>query len=146
MSTNYKHIIVAVELHSKWDKTVAKKAVELAKLYEAELTMVHAVEYISSYGMTQAYPGIVEVEQELVESARKGLKRIGDEFSIAAKHQIVEMGPPKLVLINQAEKLKADLIVVGSHGRHGIQLLLGSTANAVIHHAHCDVLAVRIAE
>ena len=56
------------------------------------------------------------------------------------------MGAPKNVIIHQAEKLKADLIIVGSHGRHGIQLLLGSTANGVIHHAHCDVLAVRIAD
>ena len=40
----------------------------------------------------------------------------------------------------------ARLIVVGSHGRHGLALLLGSTANGVLHHAKCDVLAVRIQE
>ncbi|MGB1202845.1 MAG: universal stress protein [Alloalcanivorax venustensis] len=40
----------------------------------------------------------------------------------------------------------ADLIVLGSHGKHGIRLLLGSTANAVLHRATCDVLAVRIPE
>jgi universal stress protein A len=38
------------------------------------------------------------------------------------------------------------LIVVGSHGRHGVRLLLGSTANGILHHAKCDVLAVRIKE
>jgi universal stress protein A len=43
-----------------------------------------------------------------------------------------------------ADENQADLIVVGSHGRHGIKMLLGSTANAVLHHAHCDVLAVRL--
>ncbi|WP_292363901.1 universal stress protein, partial [Methylophaga sp. UBA1464] len=37
-----------------------------------------------------------------------------------------------------------DLIVVGSHGRKGIKMLLGSTANAILHHARCDVLAVRL--
>ena len=37
-----------------------------------------------------------------------------------------------------------DLIVVGSHGRHGLALLLGSTANDVLHGAPCDVLAVRL--
>jgi universal stress protein A len=40
--------------------------------------------------------------------------------------------------------LDVDLIVIGSHGREGIQRLLGSTANAVLHGAPCDVLAVRI--
>ena len=39
-----------------------------------------------------------------------------------------------------------DLIVLGSHGRHGVAMLLGSTANAVLHHAECDLLAVRITE
>lgn len=43
-----------------------------------------------------------------------------------------------------AEENNVDLIVVGSHGRKGIKMLLGSTANAVLHHAGCDVLAVRL--
>lgn len=43
-----------------------------------------------------------------------------------------------------AEEQKADLIVIGSHGRHGLGRLLGSTANGVLQGAPCDVLAVRI--
>ena len=43
-----------------------------------------------------------------------------------------------------AEELGTDLIVVGSHGRHGLALLMGSTANGVLHGANCDVLAVRV--
>lgn len=38
------------------------------------------------------------------------------------------------------------MIIIGSHGCHGIKLLLGSTANAILHEANCDVLAVRIKE
>ena len=47
-------------------------------------------------------------------------------------------------MAKEAQKLNADLIVVGSAGRHGMRLLLGSTANAVLHSAECDVLAVRV--
>ena len=43
-----------------------------------------------------------------------------------------------------AEEQSCDLIVVGSHGRHGLALLLGSTANDVLHGAPCDVIAVRL--
>ena len=43
-----------------------------------------------------------------------------------------------------AEQLDVDLIVVGSHGRYGLALLMGSTANGVLHGASCDVLAVRV--
>ena len=46
--------------------------------------------------------------------------------------------------INKLEEAGADIIVVGSHGRHGLALLLGSTANGVLHGASCDVLAVRV--
>ena len=45
---------------------------------------------------------------------------------------------------DQAKEQTCDLIVVGSHGRHGLALLLGSTANDVLHGAPCDVLAVRL--
>ena len=43
-----------------------------------------------------------------------------------------------------AQSKKVDLIVVGSHGRHGLGLLLGATANGVLHGANCDVLTVRV--
>ena len=45
-----------------------------------------------------------------------------------------------------AEQNNVDLIVKGSHGRHGLELLLGSIANAILHGAKCDVLAVRFKE
>ena len=47
-------------------------------------------------------------------------------------------------ILQERDRLQADLIVLGSHGRHGLALLLGSTANGVLHHAKCDVLAVRL--
>ena len=53
-------------------------------------------------------------------------------------------GRPESELQRAAEAKGADVIVVGSHGRHGLALLLGSTANGVLHGATCDVLAVRV--
>ncbi|MDB4308535.1 universal stress protein, partial [Porticoccaceae bacterium] len=47
---------------------------------------------------------------------------------------------------NMAKENHIDLIVVGSHGRHGLALIFGSTSNSVLHGATCDVLAVRITE
>lgn len=54
------------------------------------------------------------------------------------------MGEPREEIIRIAEQENVDLIVVGSHGEHGLALLLGSTANSVLHYAKCDVLAVRL--
>jgi universal stress protein A len=53
-------------------------------------------------------------------------------------------GSPKSEICLLAEREQVDLIVVGSHGRHGLSLLLGSTANSVLHYARCDVMAVRL--
>ena len=51
---------------------------------------------------------------------------------------------PRHEIQQLAKDQKCDWIVVGSHGRHGLALLLGSTANDVLHGAPCDVLAVRL--
>ena len=54
------------------------------------------------------------------------------------------IGAPAPQIVDSAKDLGVDLIVVGSHGKHGLGLLLGSTANGILHHAHCDVLTIRI--
>jgi universal stress protein A len=54
------------------------------------------------------------------------------------------VGRPETEIHHVAEEIGADLVVVGSHGRHGLSLLMGSTANGVLHGAKCDVLAVRV--
>ena len=56
----------------------------------------------------------------------------------------VILGAPGPEIRELASTTMADLIVIGSHGRHGFSLLLGSTANAVLHDAGCNVLAVRL--
>jgi universal stress protein A len=53
-------------------------------------------------------------------------------------------GQPRQEIHGLAKEQHCDLIVVGSHGRHGLALLLGSTANDILHGASCDVLAVRL--
>ncbi len=53
-------------------------------------------------------------------------------------------GVPGQEIVRLAEQEQIDLIIVGSHGRHGLALLLGSTASNVLHHAKCDVLAIRL--
>ncbi|WP_288368232.1 universal stress protein [uncultured Alcanivorax sp.] len=49
-------------------------------------------------------------------------------------------------IVRKAKDDGADLIVLGTHGRRGIRLLLGSTADRVLHHAPCNVLAIRIVD
>jgi nucleotide-binding universal stress UspA family protein len=91
----------------------------------------------------------VELEESnLYKQAREAIDRAvailrdGGEFEITM--EIVE-GSPKRVILDEAERWGADLIVVGSHGRRGLQrFLLGSVSQAVALHAPCSVEIVRM--
>jgi universal stress protein A len=145
------NIILAVEL-AKNDGAIIDKALELAKHFSAKITLVHAVEHITTYGANldigsgSGTAMLTKTEQSIFEQAAKEMKNLGKKIGIPEENQIVKFGIAKSLIIEEAQRLNADLIVVGSHGRHGVNLLLGSTANGVLHGAPCDVFSVRIKE
>jgi len=139
----YKRVLVAIDLTDEAPQ-VLERAVAIAKDNGAELLMIHVIEPIG-----YAYGGDIpmdlsELQEQLDKTARKQLAEYGRRFEIAGAQQLVEIGRPSSEIHKAAEEREADLVVVGSHGRHGIQLLLGSTATAILHGSSCDVLAVRI--
>jgi len=142
----YRNILLAIDLHPSCDEITIHRALEIAKQNDAKLSVIHAIEHINAYGVAQAYPAVIDLEEDMVKEAKEQMARLASKHNVASMQQFVEVGSPKVVILNKAEELNVDLIIVGSHGRHGISLLLGSTANAVLHHSPCDVLAVRIAD
>lgn len=133
----YKHILYATDL-SPIAEAVGKKAVELAQYSSAKLSLLHVIEPIPAYG----YPGITAIESPHIEEAEKALKDLANKLSIEPDLQHVEIGPTKYEILKIADQINADLIVVGSHGHHGLSRLLGSTASAVLNSATCDVLTI----
>lgn len=142
----YQNILLAIDLHPSCDSKPAERALDIAKQNNAKISVIHAIEHINAYGVAQAYPTVIDLEEEMLAEAKTALAQFAEKYHIPANQQWIEIGSPKLVILEKAEAINADLIIVGSHGRHGLGLLFGSTANAVLHHAHCDVLAVRIAD
>jgi len=142
----YKNILVAVDLHPEHDDKTTQHAMEVAKLCDARVFIVHAFEEIHTYGATQGYEIIMGVEESLIEEAKKLLSALSEKYNIPAQQQIFAKGSPKMVILEQAKKQQIDLIVVGSHTPHGLNMLLGTTVDGVTHHAPCDVLAVRVDE
>lgn len=142
---SYKHILVAADFTDHGDDVV-KRAKDLAEKYQAKLSIIHVVDNLpitdAAYG--PVIPFEVDLTEELMAAAKK---RLADQIEIQGlkiEKQWLELGSPKLEIIRIADENDIDLIVVGSHGRHGLALLLGSTANGVLHHAKCDVMAVRL--
>jgi universal stress protein A len=145
--SNYKHILLAVDFYDDCS-IVKQRAKELALKYQAKLSIIHVVDNLplADTGSGVEIPFTIDFTTELMANAKKQLARLGEELAIKEDQQWLEMGSPKTEIIRVAKENEVDLIIVGSHGRHGWTLLLGSTANGVLHHATCDVLAVRLQE
>ncbi|MGB4497099.1 MAG: universal stress protein [Methylococcaceae bacterium] len=143
--TIYKHILLAVDFSEDTDYLV-KRTTEIALLNKAKISVIHVLDNIPmpdmSYGTI--IPLDYETEQKLLEIEKSTLNKIGEQLNVPDEQRWLIWGNPQDEVCALAEKEAVDLIIVGSHGRHGLALLLGSTANGVLHHAPCDVLAIRL--
>ncbi|MFI3198426.1 MAG: universal stress protein [Methylococcaceae bacterium] len=142
---DYQHVLLAVD-YSEQGVYVAEKARSLANLYEAKLSIIHVLDNIpmpdTNYGTVISLTQ--DSSDELLEAEKSKLMQLGDQLAVDLVNRWLLWGVPKQEIIHVAEQEQVDLIVVGSHGRHGLALLLGSTANSVLHYAKCDVMAVRL--
>jgi len=147
----YKQIVIAVDLTDDSQK-VCRRALEITKGNKVNILLVHVVEYIYQMGISydpMFYPSMEDLsenEELLIKSAKEKMTELIKEMpapeTVCLERSVIS-GIPKTEILRLAEEKQADLIVCGSHGRSGFELLLGSTANAILHHAPCDVLAVR---
>lgn len=142
---SYKHILLAVDFFDQ-NQAVADRAKDLAERYQAKLSIVHVVDTlpITDPAYDVLVPFDMDITTEFVAAAKTKLNALAQKLNVSEADLRLAIGRPKQEIIRIAEEIKADLIVIGSHGRHGLALLLGSTANGVLHHATCDVLAVRL--
>lgn len=143
----YRRILAAVDLSDE-SHQVLDIAQVLGEQEHAEMHVVHVVKpFHHAYaGMSPATVSDVGIrfEQEAAEQARASLERIAASRGLPKEAIHVRQGAPHLEIQDLTEELGVDMLVVGTHGKHGVELLLGSVANAVIHGIKCDVLAVRI--
>jgi len=142
---SYKHILLAVDFFDQ-QAIVIERAQDLAARYGAKLSLIHVVDTlpIGDPANDVLVPFEMDLSQEFIALGRQKLAELAAKLGVPEAQTWLENGSAKQEIVRIAEENAVDLIVVGSHGRHGLALLLGSTANGVLHHAHCDVLAVRL--
>jgi universal stress protein A len=145
----YSKIIAAVDLTEETED-VLERARELAEHYKAELSLLTVVRTLN-----QAYGGFdvaalsadtALLERDLVRQAEAHLQHHSQRLGVPGDRCYIGHGNPAQEIKRSASDLGMDLIVMGTHGRKGFGLLLGSTATGVLHGAPCDVLTVRIRE
>jgi universal stress protein A len=139
----YQHLLLAVDFSDE-SRQVVERAISLRDAYSARLSVLHVIEPLSfAYGgdIPMDFSGI---QEEIQKQAQIQLTELCDPLAISESDRHLVVGRAETEIHNIAEEIGADLIVIGSHGRHGLALLMGSTANGVLHGAKCDVIAVRV--
>ena len=141
--TAYKKILLVVDL-SDDSQVIGERAKAIAACYDSRITLLHVVEYVPVEPMGAALLPTVQIESELVDRARVKLAELAQKLSLADCPLMVETGSIKSEIVRTAQRMGADLIVLGSRERHGLAILLNFTEDTVLHAAPCDVLAVRL--
>lgn len=143
----YQNILVPVD-GSETSYAAVAQAAELAKAFGGKITVVQvlaldpyiAAEYISA---TQTNDIIERARTSVLKTLEEAAAKFSD-LGIPVEAKLLEGQVVHREIIREAETSKADLIVIGSHGRTGLKrLFLGSVAQSVLGEAHIPVLVVR---
>ncbi len=145
----YKRILVPVD-GSPTSNAGLREAIDLAKGQEASLQLVHVVDYhyLVMTGL-EAGAYIDDLMASLVHSGRRILKRAEElvrKNGVPVTTVLLESpaGPAADAIVRQAKKWKADLIVIGTHGRRGVRrMLMGSDAEQTVRNSPVPVMLVR---
>jgi nucleotide-binding universal stress UspA family protein len=137
-------ILLAID-DSKFSEAAVLAVIARHKLQGLEVRVFHAAEpptLFTAPEMAEYIPPEESAEEAkaLVAKAAGALRSAGVNVATA-----IVQGDPKSVILDDAKAWGADLIVLGSHGRKGLeQFLVGSVSAAVLRHAHCSVEIVRL--
>jgi universal stress protein A len=142
MDNDYRTVLVAIDCSEDSARVLARAAAVAGA--GARLHLIHVIEPLAlAYG-ADVPMDVSDLQASLMDQARKAALEHARQFGIAPDQVHVELGAIEKTIQEKADQLAADLIVVGSHTRTGLALLLGSTARGLVPGAHCDVLAVKV--
>jgi nucleotide-binding universal stress UspA family protein len=142
-------LLVPVDL-SEHSRGAYAHAVELARKYDADLHLLHVVQPTPDYELPGVYqaslPPQTDVVDALTENAHDELGDLLDQATLPAArlHKDVRHGDPASEIIDTAAEIGADMIVLASHGRTGLErFLMGSVAEKTIRSTPCPVFVVK---
>ncbi|MEQ8690083.1 MAG: universal stress protein [Pseudomonadales bacterium] len=144
---SYQRILVAIDLSDEAEEVMAAAARQAELQQQAEMHLVTVIKPLHS-GLGGLDAGgssvMAKLEADLRAKAEQALQAHAQKLNIPGGSVHLKTGNPAQEIKAVAKDIQADLIVIGTHGRHGLGLLLGSTANGVLHGVECDVLTIRI--
>jgi universal stress protein A len=138
----FQHVLVGLDLNGVNGPAILARARQIAEPEDIEV--IHVCEHLHTrhedYGVSE-FANSEELDERVMADADSRLDHLCSGFGIR-DHKV--LGGNTAHVIHEYARRHADLVVVGSHGRHGAQTMFGSTSNAMVHGTPCDVLAVHI--
>jgi universal stress protein A len=141
---SYKKILVLLDLSAGSEK-VALAGRDMAAHSNAAMVLLHVVDFVPAEPMGESVMPTVQIEEDLMQRSSENLKALVARLGLSRASMRVEAGNTKAEILRVAEEESADLIVIGSRERHGLAILVNFTEDTVLHAAHCDLLAIRLA-
>jgi nucleotide-binding universal stress UspA family protein len=143
----FKHILVPVDGSSTARRAIGK-AIAIAEAFQSAVTVVYVIDPYAftgvgtdfAYGQAEYLSAAAAEAEEAIKTAKQAF----EERGISVTGSVVEGHSIYRGILEAAATVSADLVVMGSHGRRGLErLVLGSVTAQVLSHAHLDVLVVR---
>lgn len=140
----YQTILIATDLSAASDQLVTR-GLRLAPSAQ-HLHLVHVLQHPDIMYAAGEFvtPLETDIELELIANAQAALCTQARRFDLPNHHTHFIEGKLQKEVVALAHSLAVELIIVGGHDRHGLDLLLGSTADGILHALPCDVLTVKI--
>lgn len=143
----FKHILVPVD-GSSTARQAIEKALAIAEAFKSTVTLIYVIDPYAftgmgndfSYGQAEYLEAATREGHDAIAASRQAFEARG----IPVNGSVVEGSAIYQAILDTAESIDADLVVMGSHGRRGLEkLVLGSVTAQVLSHAHLCVLVVR---
>ncbi len=141
---SYQTVLVALDRDQSTEKVISR-GLSLVNGDQRKVFFVHVNQPIivnTLLNGEMTFP--VEVEQELLQASKSWLETTASNIGVNRSNCFVLEGDIKPEIIKKANDLKADVIVVGNHQKHGLALFFSDTADSLLHQIDCDLLAVHI--
>jgi universal stress protein A len=141
----YNNVLVAIDPFIDSNKIIIQ-AKKITKP-DGNMRLIYVMESLMAFPSAPFAPPMVDlpgVHKNTRQAAYNMMLEVAKKYDIPKENVHLEIGSIAREIKKFASDTNADAIVIGSHGRHGVGLLLGSTASSVIHGVSCDMLIVKI--
>jgi len=141
----FKKIVCPIDF-SEFTDEILKYAVNITKKFNAELHLIHIIpnlNYFTPYESFLTPENLVAIEKNIEKEVEKDFERVTKNIDVPLK-KIVKTGVTFVEIIDYIKEEDIDLVVMGTHGRSGIEhILIGSVAEKVVRKSPCPVLTIR---